>query len=96
MIEETVVGLPTAAAIAVALVLWAFSVAGFYYTLRGRMDAGAQRMDHFSRRFDEVFGKIAKTEEIHADHSSRLVKVETVLTSISDKLDNILVELKSK
>jgi len=96
MIEAATIGLPTAITISVALVLWAFSVAGFYYTLRGRMDAAAQRMDNFSRRFDEVFGKIAKTEEIHADHSARLVKVETVLSSINDKLDNILVELKSK
>jgi len=96
MIEQSVVGLPTAVTIAVALVLWAFSVAGFYYTLRGRLDAGSNRMDHFSRRFDEINTKIAKAEEIHADHGTRLVRVETLLPAMDSKLDSILQELKDK
>ena len=84
-------------------VTWAASIAGVYFGLKGRVASGESRMDRFrgdldrgNARFSEFEGRFKALEERQAHHGERLVVVETLLSTMNDKLDNILVEVRHK
>lgn len=102
MLEEATLSLPTVATVMVSGVVWAFSLAGVYYSLKARVVAVEMRMDRFredlnrgSSQFSKFEERFSGIETTHKDYGERLVRLETLLGAMDDKLDNILVELKS-
>ena len=103
MLEDATVSLPTLATVVLMTATWAASIAGVYFGLKGRVASGESRMDRFkgdldrgNARFSEIEGRFKALEERQAHHGERLVVVETLLSTMNDKLDNILVEVRHK
>lgn len=95
--------LDVVAVLVIAAITWAASIAGVYFGLKGRVASGEARMDRFkgdldrgNSRFSEIEGRFKALEERQAHHGERLVAVETLLSAMNDKLDNILTEVRHK
>jgi hypothetical protein len=89
--------MPTFVFSLIASVSWAGSMAGVYFGLRNRLTMTEQRMDRFrqdldagSSRFAKFEEKFSRIEETHRDHSGRLIRLETLLGAMDDKLDTIV------
>ena len=87
--------LSTVAVIVVVVATWVGGIAGVYYSLKGQIMAHASRMDSLSTRLTDGAAKFAQIEATHKDHGDRLVRLETRLTGMDDKLD-ILVAAAHK
>lgn len=94
--SDATLDLATVVVMLVAAVSWAVSLAGIYFSLRGQINAIHARNDNLSKRLDEGSSKFTLLEANHTDHGGRLIYLETIVPLINEKLDKILIEMKSK
>lgn len=96
------VSLPTLATVVVITATWAGGLAGVYWALRSRIAAAEARMDRYKQDLDAGSAKFATfdarfqvVEARQGQHSERIIVVETLLSTMNEKLDSILTEVKS-